>query len=392
MSENVYLSAQSHYAGDITAVGYDRDFRRELHMNQEEIAAVTESAELSGLNPERVVKRTNLIDKGILYYNGAAVLHKYLIGVDWEIEADYFSRLNYMEPPRGPIEGDDSILLSSPVAQKFQARIGDSLILEGETKTGQKNTAVFIVAGIIEDTTIFGYYKAYISRRALNDLIGFEEEDCSTIGFFLDNRVAVEKKRIALTEELERHINTAPIVHDRDELSRELDGTWEGVKVFVLTIPVYLSEVAELLDAINILSYFLYGMMLLIILVSASVTYRLILHERTREIGTLRAIGFYEGDVGYILLMETVFLGIISIIAGFIFVRFFVWGVSFISFTWIHSFEIFMKDGRLTALFLPKTMLVNLGAVFCMLIIASILPVFRSSRAPLPVLLSGEAI
>jgi ABC-type antimicrobial peptide transport system permease subunit len=167
---------------------------------------------------------------------------------------------------------------------------------------------------------------------------------------------------------------------------------WKGINVFVVTLPVHLSEVAQLLDAMNLLVYFLYGMMLLIIFASAAVTCRLILHERTREIGTMRAIGFYEVDIRHIMIMETLCLGIISLVAGFVFASILSFLLTLVPASWFPSFEIFMKNGKLIALYNPKTMLLNIAAVFCMLFPAIFFPAVRVSRLPLPQMLTGATI
>jgi putative ABC transport system permease protein len=152
---------------------------------------------------------------------------------------------------------------------------------------------------------------------------------------------------------------------------------------------VYLSEVSDLLEAMSIITYFLYAMMLLIIFVSALVTWRLVLRERSRELGTMRAIGFYGADLRYVLIMETLGLGVCSLLTGFLFSRFLSWLVTCIPFSWFPSFEIFMKDGKLESLYLPGTMLINTAAIFGVLIAAVWEPAFRSSRDPLPAMLSG---
>jgi ABC-type antimicrobial peptide transport system permease subunit len=175
-------------------------------------------------------------------------------------------------------------------------------------------------------------------------------------------------------------------------MSREKDPPYTGIKVFLYTLPVYLSEVSDLLGALNILTYFLYGIMLLIILVSAAVTYRLILHERTREIGIMRAIGFYGGDLRQVLWTEVLFLGIISLVSGFAAAGFFGWAISFMSFSWFPGFEIFMTNGRLTALYVPGTMLINIVSVFLALFAAAMVPAFRSSRKHLSALLTGDPL
>jgi ABC-type lipoprotein release transport system permease subunit len=392
MYENVYNSAQGHYAGDIIAAGYDQT-ARPLHFWAEAARAVGSAIESSGIKPLKIVRRTMFGERGVLYYNGAALRLKYVTGVDWENESTFFSRLDWAEGPG--VFGDSTVILSTPAAQQLGARMGDLLTLEVETRWGQKNTGSFIVGGIVNDSTIFGYYKVYISFAALNGLTLLGMDECSLIGIYVD-RNTVEKKRRVLQAELEKisqnggPLQTGPLVYDRDGLSLAATGLAPGVTVFLITIPVYLSEVADLLDAMNIITYFLYAMMLIIILVSALVTYRLILHERRRELGTMRAIGFYGADLRLVLLIETFGLAVASLAAGMILVLVLQWAVQFIPLTWFPSFEIFLKNGRLTARYEWGTMTVNVLSVFAALLFAAALPVWRASREALPEMLGGS--
>jgi ABC-type lipoprotein release transport system permease subunit len=389
MYENVYRTAHSHYAGDVIIVGYDRGSLQVYHLNQDDISVVFRALQDTGLAENRTVMRTLFGEKGMIYFNGDALRLKYVIGIDWDREAFYLDKLDYVEPPLEPLSGETGILISAPAANALGIRRGDSLILEAETYAGQKNTGEFTVTGVVNDSTIFGYHKVYISRTALNRLLGYGADDCSSIGLFLGDRGRIEAARVSLFDELSKHVQTGPLVFDRDELFREVNTGWEGVKIFVLALPVYLSEVSDLLNAMNILTYFLYVMMLLIILVSAAVTYRLILHERTRELGTMRAIGFHEADVVQVLVLETVELGFVSLAAGFAFARLVNWGLGFLSFSWFPSFEIFLYKGRLSALYLPETTFINMAALFAILLAAVWFPAFKSSRNPLPKMLTS---
>jgi ABC-type lipoprotein release transport system permease subunit len=285
--------------------------------------------------------------------------------------------------------GDFDAIISEPVARDLEARAGDQIVLEVETETGQKNTGAFIVRGIVKDSTIFGYYKCYISRSTLNELLLFSPEECSSVGIYLKDRTAVDTARRSLQKEMEKTLLTSPLVANREEYRERRTEEWPGVRYFVLTLAVYLSEVSDLLRAMDLITYFLYAMMLLIILVSATVTYRLILRERTREIGTMRAIGFYESDIQVILLFEVFFLCITAVAVGYFAATLLAWGVSFLSFSWMPSFEIFMKNGRLMALFLPKTLLLNISLVLVILVPAVWFPVLSILRNPLPEMLTG---
>jgi len=391
MYNNVYYSAQSHYAGDITAVGSDSNTGTQ-HMEENEISTIVNTANAINLKPEHTVLRTLFGDNGIVYFNGNAIRLKYVVGSDWESEEHLFSKMKFKVQPE-MVYGDDGIILSEPVARKLGAVMGDSVVLEVDTRWWQKNTGVFIVRGIVKDSSIFGYYKVYISRLTLNRLLLFNDADCSSVGFFFNSKSNIEEKRLRLQNALDGKIQMGPLVYDREELLREA-GQWdsEGIRIFLYTMPVYLSEISDLLGAMNILTYFLYGMMLLIIFVSAAVTYRLILHERAREMGIMRAIGFYGGDLRLVLWTEVIALGIISLCAGFLLALLLSGLSSFVSFSWFPSFEIFQKNGKLSVLYLPKTVLLNVALVFVVLICAAFFPSLKASKRNLPALLSGEAL
>ena len=389
MYENVYYTAQSHYAGDVVALATDSRFGN--RMGRDEAEMILNAALDSGVNPQYIVQRTIYMSNGVVFYNGTAVRLKYLLGCNWEEERHLIEKMNFIEKPDSSF-GDDGIILSVPTANEMNARMGDSIIVEVDNINGQKDTGVFIVKGIVQDSSIFGYFKAYVSRLSLNRLLGFEDDDCSSIGFFLENPAAAGRKRILLHGALPDKLQVAPLANGRNEMEAARDEPFEGLKIFLYTLPVYLSEISDLLNAMNILTYFLYVMMLLVILFSAATTYRLLLHERTREMGIMRTIGFYGGDIRLILWTEIIALGIISLAAGFLLSLIVSRLLSLLSFSWFPSFEIFMKNGKLTAIYLPGSTLINIASVFMILFLVTIYPSFLASGKNLPDLLSGEPL
>ncbi|MCL2266405.1 MAG: FtsX-like permease family protein [Treponema sp.] len=391
MIHNVYYSAQQHYAGDLVAVANNKEISVTNHFSADNIVTVLNAADKSGIKARYTVLRTFLGDKGTVYFNGNAIMQKYVIGCDWENEEHLFSKMNFTSPVNYPI-GDDGIILSAPVADDLGAKIGDSVVLETENRFSQKNTGQFIIKGIVKDTSLFGYYKVYISRLSLNRLLLFNDDDCSFIGFFFSNPSSAEKNRIKLQPVLEEVIQTGPLVYSRDEMEREKEKAFSGTRVFLYTMSVYLSEISDLLEALQIITYALYGMMLLIIFVSAAVTYRLILHERTREMGVMRAIGFFGNDLRIVLWTEIIILGFISLAAGFLLSIILSAAASFMSFAWFPGFEIFLNNGKLTALYLPGSVIINIVLTLLILVAAAIVPSIKASTKNLPSLLSGEPI
>jgi putative ABC transport system permease protein len=389
MTESLYWSAQSHYAGDVIAIGYDRDSTQIYHLGQTEIEKILKAGE--NIQPDFIVKRTNIMENARLYYNGVAVSQKYISGVDWQNESGYFNDLVYENPPDA-LEGDDIILISAPVAKKLGVHQGDSLILEILTKDGERNTGAFIVAGIIKDSSIFSYFKSYVSKAALNGLAGYGAEDCSMIGFYFADKNSIAQKQRILYEKLAEAIQVSAFITDRAVFRTEMAENWEHIRTFVLTIQVYLSEVALLLDAINLLSYFLYALMLLIIFVSALATYRLILYERTRELAVMRVIGFNEKTLNFVLIMEMICLVFISLVTGFVFACFSNKLFSLMPLETIPSFAIFTQRGKLLPIYQIHTIFINAGVVFCTFAVALGLPLFSYSRRPLVDMLSDDSI
>jgi len=393
MYSNVYFSAQSHYAGDVVAVGYNPEILNAHHLGSSEISAILNSVKLSGINPEHTVFRTLFGNTGLVYFNGIGVVQKYIIGCDWENEKHLFSKMDFLSPVQYPV-ADDGIVISAPVAKQLGLEAGDRIILEVSNKFGQKNTGQFVVKGIVQDTSIFGYYKVYISRLTLNRLLLYDDNDCSTIGFFFKNHSAAEKNRKELYEVLSEKMLTGPLAYSREEMGRQAPFPWQWpeTKVFLYTLPVYLSEIHSLMEALRLLTYFLYFVMLIIIFSSVAVTYRLVLNERVKEMGVMRSIGFFGNDLRIVLWTEVVILGVISLFAGFLFSIVLSFAASFISFSWFPSFEIFLTNGKLTALYLPETISMNIFLTLMVLVAAVIFPALRASKKKLPSLLSGEPI
>ena len=385
MNRNVYYSAQSHFAGDIIAIGY-WNWESYQHLGSDEISVILEAAKESRINADETVFRTIFNDYGIIFFNGNSVWQKYVVGCEWENEEFLFSRMNFITPVQAL--DDDEIFISDGVARQLGAEIGDRVVLEVNTKYSQKNTGAFTVAGIFRDSSIFGYYKCYVSKVTLNRLRLFEDDDCTSVGFFLNNTSLAEPKRKELYKVLSKKMQTGPLLYKRDEGNTR--PSYEGTAVFLYTMEFYLSEIEDLMGALNILTYFLYGMMLIIILASASVTYRLIIHERSSEMGVMMAIGFYGRDLRIVLWTEVVALGAISLVLGFLFALCLGRAASFLSFDWFPSFEIFLNNGKLPILYLPKTVATNTALIIFVLIAASVLPSVRVSRKHIPVLLSGE--
>jgi ABC-type antimicrobial peptide transport system permease subunit len=103
----------------------------------------------------------------------------------------------------------------------------------------------------------------------------------------------------------------------------------------------------------------------------------------------MSAIGFKDRTIRLVLFMETLLLATVSIIAGALLSLIINLALSRISFSWIPSFEIFMKNGRLAARYTAASLALNALAVYSILIVAVWFPSHALSKRSLPEMLSA---
>jgi putative ABC transport system permease protein len=390
MSRNILTTARNHYAGHVFIIGYDKDARTQARITRTEF--ILNSIEKLDLSPEKIVMRTSSFAEGTLYFAGTAVRQKYVYGIEWEKEKADFKKISFSSGGVENVTGNNWILISRPVAEELNVRIGDDLILEVITRTGQRNTGDVIVKGIIEDTSVFGYYKCFADRHYLNNLLGYDEKDASIIGLYFHHPGTALKKSREIYIALKKYIPMGPPISKKSHLTHQLSRDWEGIRYFIFPLHVYISQIIDLLSAMEIISYILYIMIICIIIVSILVTYRLILHERSAEIATMQAMGFREKDVILILVMEALILFLFALVAGFLFASLVLWILSFFSFSWIPGFEILLNNGKLTGIFSPGVMLINIVILLIFTIPAVCLPSLKLLRKDLTMALSGRTL
>ncbi|HTP60206.1 MAG TPA: FtsX-like permease family protein, partial [Spirochaetia bacterium] len=91
---------------------------------------------------------------------------------------------------------------------------------------------------------------------------------------------------------------------------------WKGAKVDVQTMFAIASFVVDFQRGLNTVSLVAVLVLFFVILIGVVNTMRMSIRERTREIGTNRAIGMQRGDVRSVFVLEIVFLAVLSCLVG----------------------------------------------------------------------------
>ena len=184
-----------------------------------------------------------------------------------------------IDPPPG------GLLLTDYLADMLGARPGD--IIELETLQGHRRVLRKPLAGVVSEP--FGV-QAYLPMDAFNRELGD--------GARLDGAVlAVDSAKVpALFVELQRRPGVAAIEQRRVAIRNFYEGMAETILTFTLITTAF-------------------G-----VVITAGVVYssaRVALSERSRDLASLRVLGFTTGEVGYLLLGELALLTVLAVPLGF---------------------------------------------------------------------------
>ncbi len=316
--ETVREKASRYYSGDITVYGLD-----EVWFDIQDADPLIETIKKSTLPVKNVSARSVYYGKETrLFFGGKYIRILRSIGIDFENEKEELAKLPFSEGGVDGMLGDEGkngILLSRVSARLLGAKVGDDVILNFVTSHGKQNMAVMVVKGIFEETGIFGY-SAYLRRSDFNEFYNKNEKWATEIALYL--REGLNSGRIAslIHEIIADKFPVLPEIEDRNDFQRKrADNVGNTEKVYaVISVDSQLDQLKDMLDAFLIVTYFVLIVFLLIVMAGILNTYRVLVYQRTGEIGTIRAIGMQSDDVRKLFLYEAAFLSVISSAAGLV--------------------------------------------------------------------------
>jgi putative ABC transport system permease protein len=149
-------------------------------------------------------------------------------------------------------------------------------------------------------------------------------------------------------------------------------------KINVITMYEGASDILKLESALNLLTMFAVLVLFFIILIGVVNTLRMTIKERTREIGTMRAMGMQKRDVRNVFIMEVLFLTILSCGAGVLLGLLLQEILSQITFETTSGLSMILKDGHL---FFKPSVTSILRNYLVIMLIAGITAYFPARRA-----------
>lgn len=242
----------------------------------------------------------------MLYARGTAIAGNRstlasIIGIDGARETELLAAhppvAGVTLPPGDPL----AVYVAQPMARKLRLQPGDSVSLVVQTPQGAVNSADAVVSGVFHKGAPWhdnAFYLPLASAQSLLDWPG----DATSVRIQLagSSASALEPARAAVEQVVARHARAAP------------EGTRVRVETHRQAGRFFFSIIQANQTALLVLSTFLFAAAAVGVVNSMLMS----VHERTREIGTVRALGMRRNVVVRMFVLEGLVLGLLAAAAG----------------------------------------------------------------------------
>jgi len=197
--------------------------------------------------------------------------------------------------------------------------VGDALTVAAPTARGMNNTADVRVVAVAKSVGILSSFSAFLPAATLRKLYLLNDTTTGAIHLYLKNPADSAKVAARLRGDLAqagwRVMDSDPQPYWQ-KFQRVASEDWVGQKLDVTSWEDELSFLNWILAALNGLTALLVTVLWVIVGVGIMNTLWIAIRERTREIGTLRAIGMQRTKVLWLFLLEAALLGLAGTVSG----------------------------------------------------------------------------
>ena len=317
-----------------------------------------------------------------------------LYGVDFAEETKLLDSLIITAGSFDEIMTEEAaIILPQPVGERLGVEVGETIIIRLETLTGQQNVGEVKVVAFIKDQEELGLSAAYTSRSYLNTLLGMDAHEYQLLNMFLMNLDLVDdfarifREGLRQADEEEEMEEAEPLISvsvagmPMDAMAERKEITpWEGTRYQVMHINQIMEAVELVVGVLNRVGQVIFLILLVVTMVGITNTFRMIMIERTKEIGTMRAFGMHQKQVKNIFLWEAVFLGLLGCVAGLVLAGVIAVVVGSIHFAADPSLQFFMDNGTITFIFSMASVITNTVVVVLISLLAAYWPARAAAK------------
>ncbi len=306
-------------------------------------------------------------------------------GVDIQREAAFKQVLRISSGNIDDLAQPRTMLIFKSQADKLKVKVGDAITISAQTTRGVANTIDTQVVAIAEDVGLLSSWNVFVSNEALRALYQLRSDVTGAVQIhvkpaYVENLGPLAARlRDALEKGGYRMMEPDPRAFwmKFDSVTRE---SWTGQKLEVTTWEDELSFMMWTLGALNGLSVVLMVILIAIVITGIMNTMWIAIRERTREIGTLRAIGMQRGGVVRMFLWESFLLGVLGAVAGALLGTLIAFALNSAKIHVPLSVQLFLMTDTLKLVVAPSALAFATVLISVVTALAALYPALRAAR------------
>jgi putative ABC transport system permease protein len=267
----------------------------------------------------KLISDTSSIQVGI-YGLIAAEEDRFLGSLPLARESEYRDggRDEVLGDPRRLSEPQTTVMFAAQ-ARKLGVTVGDKLSVTVETEQGQANVLDVTVVAVARDSGFMSAWTLYIPNDTLMQLYDLRTGATGAVMVYLKD---IEQSETVMSHLREVFASRGYALMDHDgrvfwEKFESVQGQdWRGQKLDLTTWKDEASWLLWILRAFDSVSFVLVAILTAIIAIGIMNAMWIAVRERTREIGTMRAIGLGRRGVLGLFLVEALLLGLFATTIG----------------------------------------------------------------------------
>lgn len=329
VSERMIEAATTLSAGHVNVGGFYKVRKKDA------FPMVTKSAEVLQIVKDNAPEAEEIIDRNSGWgrlISPAASMNSSVRGIVPDQETRLFKNLNLAEEKEYRKEGStqkfgdfdglrkpNTTIIFASQAKKLEVGVGDTLTYVTEASGGESNTVDLEIVAIASDLGFMSGWTFFTHRDTVSQLYQLAPDTTGVLMVYLKNPAdatkVMERLRTVFKEK-----QFAVMDHDPQPFFMKFEKVagedWTGQQ---MDLTIWSDEISFMLwitTAIDLVTFFLVAVLALIISGGVMNSMWMSVRERTKEIGTMRAIGTPKGFIVGLFVTEAMMLGFFASLTG----------------------------------------------------------------------------